>query len=234
MPSREPPAEALGADHARAGTSLGPAPTSLAEAEEQLAQAEALAEAARARAARLRHDEAAAEQSATSTRVRRLHRPSRRALTATGAVVLLCASLTVSGYVLRHHDDILQRRQRTVEFAAAARNAVVRMMTIDASKARDDLQRFIDDTTGNFKAEMLVSAQDFVKTVEQSKVSTKATVQAVAVQSQTKDSAVVLVVAKTDVIKPDQPEAKPRSWRVVVNLKTDGGQLKVSKVEFLQ
>jgi Mce-associated membrane protein len=238
IPPRELQTEALDAD------------TSVAEADE-LAEAQARAEAARARAVRLRQQaeaassdqgnqsgaqEAEGEAESAPSRRRRLHwrlrRPGRKALAAAAAVVISCGSLAASGYLLWQHHDAVQQRQRTAQFATAARNAILTMLTINASTARADVQRFADQTTGQFKAMVLLSGEDYVKALEQSKVSSKAAVQAVAVQSMTQDSAVVLVAAKSELTKPDQAKPESRSWRVVVNLETDGGQLKISKVEF--
>jgi Mce-associated membrane protein len=248
MPPRELPAEALDADTPGAGVVSAPAPTSVAEADE-LAQAEAHAETARARANRLRQQAEAASgdqanragaaetereaESAPPPR-RRLRPPGRKAMAAAAAVVVICASLAASGYLMWHHRGVVQQRQRTAEFAAAARNAVLMMTSIDASKARDDMQRFADDTTGLFKAGILMGAQEAVKAVEQSKVSSKGAVQAVAVQSMTEDSAIVLVAAKTEFTKPGQAKPDSRSSRLVVSVQRDGGQLKISRVEFVQ
>ncbi len=107
------------------------------------------------------------------------------------------------------------------------------MMSISADKARDDMQHFVDRTTGTFKASVLMGANDVISDLEKSKVSTKAAVQAVAVQSMTNDSAVVLVAAKSEITKPDQTKPQSRSWRLAVNVERDGGQLKISKVEFV-
>jgi Mce-associated membrane protein len=249
MPPRELPAEALDTDNPRAGVHSAQTSISVAEADE-LAQAEAHAEAARARATRLRQQAEAAssdpdgecdvsvafaegEAESAAPRRRRLHRPSRKALAAAAAVVFICATLTASGYLLRHHHNVVQQRQRTAEFAAAARNAVVMMTSIDPSKARDDMQRFADDTTGMFKAGFLLGAEDAVKAIEQSKVSSKGTVKATAVDSMTEDSAVVLVAAKSEFTKPGQAKPESQSLRLVVSLQRDGGQLKVSRVEFV-
>jgi Mce-associated membrane protein len=257
MPPRELPAEALD-DNPRVGVHSAQTSTSVAEADE-LAQAEARAEAARARAVRLRQQAEAAssdqgngsgaeqtdgerdvsdafaegEAGSAPPRGRRLHRPSRKVLAAAAAVVFICGTLTASGYLLSHHHNVVQQRQRTAEFATAARNAVVMMMSIDPSKARDDMQRFADDTTGLFKAGILLGAEDAVKAIEQSKVSSKGTVQAAAVDSRTEDSAVVLIAAKSEFTKPGQAKPESRSLRLVVSLQRDGGQLKVSRVEFL-
>jgi Mce-associated membrane protein len=258
MPPRELPAEALDADNPRAGVLSAPASASVAEADE-LVQAEARAEAARARAIRLRQQAEAAssdqgnrsgveetdgerdvslafaeeEAESAPSRRRRLRRPSRNALAAAAAVVFICATLTASGYLVWHHHNAVQQRQRTAEFATAARNAVVTMMSIDPSKARDDMQRFADDTTGLFKAGILMGAEDAVKALEQSKVSSKGAVQAVAVESMTKDSAVVLVAAKSEFTKPGEAKPESRSLRVVVTVQTDAGQLKISRIEFV-
>lgn len=243
MPPRKLPAEALEADAPRAG-----------DAFDELAQAEARAEAARARAQLLRQQAEAAstdqdpeagapeteDETAPSRRRRRWRprrwrprRPGRKALAAAAAVLVICASLAGSGYLVWHHRGVVQQRQRTAEFAAAARNGIVAMMSIDPAKAREDMQRFADGTTGIFKVGFLMGAEDLVKAIEQSKIKSKATVKAVAVQSMTEDSAIVLVAAKTEVTKPGDAKPDSRNLRAVVSIQRDGGQLKVSRVEFV-
>jgi Mce-associated membrane protein len=257
MPPRELPAEALDADNPRVG-SLAETSTSVAEADE-LTEAEARAEAARTRAIRLRKQAEAAsrdqgnrsggeetdderdvgvafakgEAESAPSRRRRLHRPTRKALAVVAAVMFICATLTASGYLLWLHHNVMQQRQRTAEFATAARNAVVMMMSLDPGKAREDMQRFADDTTGLFKAGILMGGDDAVKALEQSQVTSKGAVHAVAVESATEDSAVVLVAAKSEFAKPGQAKPESRSLRLVVSLQRDGGQLKVSRIEFV-
>ncbi len=256
MPSRKLPAEALDADNPRAGVLAAAAHSSGTDADE-LAQTQARAEVARSRAIRLREQAQAAsegtdvergasavvdtafdnEEPAPTGRRRWLNRPSRRpsrkVAAIAAAVVVACALLTASGYVVWHHHNVAQQKQRSAEFATAARNGVVAMMAINATDARNQLQNFADDTTGQFKAGLLMGAQKAVTDIEQSKVSVKATVQAVAVQSMTEDSAVVLVAAKSEITKPDQAKPVSRTWRIVVDVETDAGKLKISKVEFV-
>lgn len=263
MPPHEQPADTLHADSAQVGTAEPP--TQAAEADE-ITRAELRAQAARARAKRLRQlaeaasgagdspsaaqdtddepqvsvapDEAEA-QTAPARRWllrpswrwrRRLRRPSRRALAAT---LVICASLTASGYIARDHHRAAQERQRATEYSSAARDAVLAMMSIDPGKARDQLQHFSDATTGMFKAGFLMNAEKFLASIEQSKASMKGTVQAVAVQSMSKDSAVVLVSAKSEITKPEQPKPELRWWRLVLNLEREGTHLKVSKFELV-
>ncbi len=179
----------------------------------------------------------AAQQASTrSARWRRrlLRWPNPRSMAVSAAVVLICASLAVSGYVRWYHHGTVDQRQRSAEFAAAARKGAVTVMSIDAGNAREDFQRIIDDATGSFKNEMLITANDRVESVEQSKLSTKAVVTGVAVESMTEDSAVVLVTAKSEVVASGNDKVPSRYWRMVMTLQRDGGQLKMSKLEFVR
>jgi len=214
--------------------------------EDELAQAEARAEAARSRATLLRrqadaasnghrdhvaHDEPALDW--PSSRRRRLRRPGRKALTASAAVVVIGTSLAGSGGLVWHHRMVAQQMQRAAKFSATARDAVVAMMTIEPGTARDDMQRFVDDTTGLFKASILMGAERYLQAVQESKISSKVAVQAVGVESMTEDSAVVLVAAKSELTKPNQAKPAVRSMRVVVSVEEDNGQPKVSRLEFV-
>lgn len=249
MPPRKPSTEAIDANEpspdVQPEATSKPEPPSVVQAGD-VAEVEARAEAARARATRLRKQADAAsstddkpsleESAAEPTPPRRRwrpHRPGRKALIVTAAVLVISAALSGSGYLLWHHQQVTQQSRRSAEFASAARNAVLAMMSIDPAKARDDMQRFADSTTGQFKAGILMGAEDMVRALEQSKVAPKASVQAVAVQSMTRDSAVVLVAAKSELTKPDQPKPQTRSWRLVVDVERDAGQLKISKIEFV-
>jgi Mce-associated membrane protein len=236
---------------------------SFSKAMQEVAQAEARAQRARARAERLSRDAESASSdqldtiemadtedidratvddnvtagqhsSARSLRIiAMLRRPGRTTLTVGAAFVLICTFLAVSGYVLQYHRRATHERHCAEEFAAAARQGVTALMSIDASKARDGVQRIIDDSTGPFKTGVLLGEDDLVKAVEGSKVSTMVAVKAVAVESMTDDSAVVLVATRAEVANPDKSKPPPRSWRVVMTIQRDGGKLKIAKVESL-
>ncbi|MHA7652780.1 hypothetical protein ACX9NE_19920 [Mycobacterium sp. ML4] len=234
MPPRETSARELDAEDGDPATASAIEPDDLAEAE-------ARAEAARARALELRRQADAAsrqdEADEKPSRRRRVRwRPgfsSRKARVLAAAVLITCTASAGSGYLMWHHHRVVQQTQRSAEFAAAARKAVVMMMSIDPNRARDDMQRFADETTGQFKAGVLMGAEDMVRALEQSKVVAKAAVQAVGVQSMTENSAVVLVAAKSEITKPDQAKPELRTWRLVVDVEREGGQLKISKIEFV-
>jgi Mce-associated membrane protein len=233
------------------------------QAEAEAAEAEALAAAARARARaiRLRREaEAASAQATTATapapaetadiapkssqpakptvasaEPTRRWRPGLRVFPAlaVAAVVVICGLLAASGYMLWHHHTVLEQRQETAAFVAAAKQGVVNMTSLDFKKAKADVQRVIDSSTGEFRDDFQKRAGDFTTVVEQSKVVTEGTVKATAVESVDKDSAVVLVLGNERVTNAAGAKDEPRSFRLRVSVARDGDQIKMSKVEFV-
>jgi len=235
------------------------APASLAEAEEEVSRAEARAEAARARAAELRRqaeasssdesddecdtaaaDDADADETVPApTRSRRwwpwrLRRPGRKTVGIGTATVLISVSLLAAAYMAWQHFTLVHEHKRATEFAVAARRGVEMMMSIDPDHAKENVQRTLDVTTGPLKSQLEATATYMVKNAQDAKVTTKATAEDAAVESMTDNSAVVLVVAKSDTINPDKSKRPPVFWRLSINIDRDGGQLKMSKIDFVQ
>jgi Mce-associated membrane protein len=150
-------------------------------------------------------------------------------------LVILCTVgfLGASAYMVLHHRQATEQQQQSAEFAAAARQGVVTLMSLNFNTAADDVKHIIDNTTGDFKKDFEGQADEFTKVAQESKVVTVATVNATAVQSMTKDTATVLVAVTTQVSNVASKQQEPRSWRLRVNLARDGGQLKLAKVEFV-
>lgn len=238
------------------------APNSLAEAEEEAARAQSRADEARAHALRLRlqadgtsgdlHDTTDAEESDTTAgeddagesepssassprrwQLRKVRRLGRKAVRI-AAIMLVSASLATSGYMVWQHLTLAHEQQRAAEFAAAARRGVEMLMSIDPDHAKENIQRLIDNTTGELKSQLEVTATYMVKNAQDAKVTTKATVEDVAVESMTNNSAVVLAVVKSDTTNPDKSKRPPVFWRLSVDINRDGGRLKMSKLEFVQ
>ncbi|OOK78186.1 virB8 family protein [Mycobacterium kansasii] len=107
------------------------------------------------------------------------------------------------------------------------------MISLDFRKAKEDVQRVIDSSTGEFKDEFQQRAADFTKVVEQSKVVTEGTVTATAVESMDGNTALVLVSATSRVTNGGNGKEEPREWRLKVTVTEEDGQYKMSKVEFV-
>jgi Mce-associated membrane protein len=149
-------------------------------------------------------------------------------------LVVIAALLSTGGYMLWQHRNADQQQHRSAEFAAAARQGVVNLMSLDYTHAQESVQRVIDDSTGKFKSNFEDGSGDLIKALQDAKVTTKVTVNNAAVESMDKDSATVLVAATSQRTGPDAPkeDQQPRVWRVVVSLVREGDQVKMSDIEF--
>lgn len=206
------------------------------KAEAEAAEAEAAAAAARERASRLRQHAGAATEPARGRPRRfrvRLSRP--RWTTVAAAVALLCtaALLTVGGYLTWDHRKTVHSERMRAEYTAAARQVAVSLMSIDHNNADGDVQRIIDNSTGEFRDEFTRASEDFVRLAKDAKVTTEATATAAAVESMTDDAAVVLVTVSSTVTNAEGAKDSPRNWRLSVDLRRDGDQIKMAKVEFV-
>jgi Mce-associated membrane protein len=162
-------------------------------------------------------------------------RPKVATFAASLAVIVIVASLAASAGIVIQHRNSSQQRHRAAEFAAAAREGVVTLTSLDFNDAKAGVQRIIGNSTGSFRDDFAKMAGDFAKVVEQSKVVEQGAVQAVAVDldSMTNDSAVVLVASTSEVTNAAGAKQDPRTFKLIVTLTRDGDQLKMSKVEFV-
>jgi Mce-associated membrane protein len=163
----------------------------------------------------------------------RIPLPSWKQVAAALTVLIIAALLAVSGWMFWGHQKTQAEQQRRAEFAAAARQSVVTLMSLDYNHAKDDVQRIIDNSTGQFKSDFESTKDDFVRVATESKAVTETNVTATAVESMTNDTATVLVAATSRVTNVAGAKQEPRAWRLSVNLARDGGQLKLAKVEFV-
>lgn len=215
------------------------------QAEAEAAEAEALAAAARARAKAIRlrrqvegsgtadePDAPAVAVPVTEKRARRL--PAWPiALAWATAWLLIVAVLATGGWLWFQHRGVITERDRKAQFTAAASQGVVSMTTLDFNRASQDVQRILDNSTGEFKKELQNQVDDFTKIVQDSKVVTVGTVKSTAVESMSEDSAVVLVAATSEVTNAAGAKNAPRQWRLSVTVTRDESRLKMSKVEFV-
>jgi Mce-associated membrane protein len=163
----------------------------------------------------------------------RLRRPQLRTVVSALVVVVIVALLAVTGYMMWYHHQVNEKRQREADYAAAARQDVINLMSIDFNKAKEDVQRIVDNATGSFKTDFQDQADTMIKAVQDSKVAVTTSVSAAAVQSMTDDSAVVLVAAASEVTNSTGANKEPRVWRLSVTMARDGSQIKLAKVEFV-
>ncbi|MDA2892579.1 protein kinase [Mycolicibacterium sp. BiH015] len=112
------------------------------------------------------------------------------------------------------------------------RQFAVTLMSLDYTKADEDVQRILDGATGSFRDDFDKQRADFVKAAVDSKVVTTATVNSAGLESVGDGTASVLVAATSQVSNANGAKEDPRSWRLVMTVMRIGGDYKVSKVEF--
>lgn len=244
MPSGKPESETPDADGA----------ASAEAAEAAAAEAEARAEAARARADELRRKlaagsdapevdetimddelaEATDDEPAEVPPAKKRRLPGRAALAAILVLVAVAGLLGATGWMLWEHRKADAERHRSAEYAAAARQGVVNLMSMDYAHAQESVQRVIDDSMGRMKTNFEDTSKDLIKALQDSKMVTKVTVNDAAVESMDEETATVLIAATSHREGPNAPkeDQQPRVWRVVVTVQRDGGQIKMSDVEF--
>ena len=212
----------------------------VAEAEAEAAEAEALAAAARARAraARLRREaldmDENVEDATQPARWSRMPRmPWAAPLARSLAIVLILGLAAASGYVLLKQQQVTRQQQRTAAFVAGAKQGVISLTSLDFNKATEDVQRVIDSSTGQFKDQFQERAAEVTRVVQESKTITEGTVNGAAVESMDEHSAKVLVSATSRVTNKPDVKDEPRTWRLKVTVADDGGQYKMSNVEFV-
>ena len=206
-------------------------PEEMAELFDQAA-ADAAAAEQKAVEARALADRLSAERDATPEG-KRLRRPRWTRLAAVAALTATIVLLAAGGLMIMHQQDVRAHDRARAEFAAAARQVVVTLMSIDFKNPQDSVQRIVDNSVDPFRQEFQGAAEDFIKVSQDAKVTTKATVNAAAVESMTADTASVLVAASSTVTNAEGAEEAPRNWRLMVDLKRDGDRIKMAKVEFV-
>jgi Mce-associated membrane protein len=156
-----------------------------------------------------------------------------RAAAAGVGVLVLTALLSASGMLIWHHRQALQRDEQSTAYATAARQGVVNLMSLNFNHSQDDLQRVIDSTTGPFHDDFEKSKNDILTVMKESKVVATSEVKNTGVESMDGNSAVVLVVATSQVADSASQQPTPRAWRMSVTVNKESDGIKMSKVEFV-
>lgn len=172
--------------------------------------------------------EAGAEQPGRFAGIRRLLPWAAAVL----AVLAIGGFLAIDVLLLSHHRDVALRQRQSAEYAAAARQGVVTLMSLNYETVDDDIKAILDNSTGEFKKDFEAHADDFTKVARDSKTVTTVDTAVAGVESMSDNEAVVLVAASTKVTNTAGAKEEPRSWRLTVHLAREGDQVKMSKVDF--
>ncbi|MEU2255817.1 hypothetical protein ABZ540_21865 [Nocardia xishanensis] len=145
-------------------------------------------------------------------------------------VLALVGGAIASVFVARAADE---RDERRTAYVQTARQAILNLTTIRADSAKEDIDRILSMASGQFKTEFDGRVDPFLSIVQQAKVVSNGEIVEAALESDTDDSAKVLVAAKQTLTNAGQAEPQTRFYRFRVTVtRTDSG-LSASNVEFV-
>jgi Mce-associated membrane protein len=150
------------------------------------------------------------------------------------AIILIVCFAGASVYMVFAHRDNTERQKREAAFVEGAKHGVLNMISLDYTKAKENVQRVIDSSTGQFKDDFQRNANDFISVVTQSKTISQGSIDAAGIESVDEDSAVVLIAATSRVTNsPAGKDEPPKTWRLKVTVAEVGSHYKMSKVEYV-
>lgn len=143
------------------------------------------------------------------------------------------AAVVATALMLWQHHGASAQRAHDAAIVDGARASVTALLSIDHTRARADVQRVIELSTGSFREDFAKTADDFVKTAEDNDVITKGTIKAAALESSEADRGVVLMAVNSEVSNSNGAKEDPRPFRMSVTMARDGAVFKMSSLEFV-
>lgn len=148
-------------------------------------------------------------------------------LTAAVALAVLVGWLGFRAY--QSHQVQVQRSQ----YLQVARQGALNLTTIDWQHADADVHRIMDGATGQFYDDFAQRSQPFIDVVNKFKSTSVGKVTEAGLESETGDTAQVLVAVTVEVSYAGVPDETPRAWRMRMSVQKVDDQLKISNVGFV-
>lgn len=155
----------------------------------------------------------------------------RRGLVAGVAAVLVLAALCGwLGYRVEQGRQADRQRALLIE---VARQGAVNLTTIDYQQADSDVQRILDSSTGEFRADFQQRSAPFIDVVKKAKSVSVGTVTEAGLESSSGPQGRVLVAVTVKTTSGGVADQQPRYWRMRITVQQDGPGAKVSAVDFV-
>jgi Mce-associated membrane protein len=152
--------------------------------------------------------------------------------TAFGLVIVLALGGLVGWLGWQAYQSHEAEQQRAL-FLQVGKQAAINLTTIDFAHADTDVKRILDSATDQFYDDFSKRSQPFVDVVKQAQSKSTGEVTSAGVESETGDSAQVLVAVTVKTSNAGAPEQQPRAWRMRISVKKVDNDAKVSNVEFV-
>ncbi|SBS77750.1 conserved hypothetical protein [uncultured Mycobacterium sp.] len=172
------------------------------------------------------------EQQRVTTRAWRTPLPPQRLALMMGLVAVVTMAALTGWLGYRAHQAHQASEQRAL-FVQIGRQGALNLTTIDWQHADADVKRILDSATGTFYDEFSQRSQPFIDVVNKVKSKSVGTITEAGLESQSHDTAQVLVAVSVKTSVGDGPEQEPRAWRMRVTVQKVGSEAKVADVEFV-
>ncbi|MFR9806827.1 hypothetical protein ACL02T_31720 [Pseudonocardia sp. RS010] len=177
-------------------------------------------------------DTADTPDSATLGPRRGIGRGRRRLLVALAAAAVLLLGATVWAGALFLGDRATDQRKAAV--LDTARTVGATLTTISHDTAKQDIQRVVDASTGDFGDLFRSNTQAYVGVIKDGAVTSTGKVDEAGIQSLDGDTAKTLVAVSSTVKNKTVPDGEQRYYRMMIEMKhQDDGRWLVSNVEFV-
>jgi Mce-associated membrane protein len=158
--------------------------------------------------------------------------PVHRLALAVGVLAVVALG-TVGSWLEWQRLALQQAAAQRAAFVQAARQGALNLTTIDWHHPDADIKRLLDSATGAFYDDFSKRSAPFTDVVKQTQSTAKGTVMPAGIQTESGDTARVLVAVKVDVSNTSAAQQPPRSWRMQLTVQKMGDDMKVSDVEFV-
>lgn len=115
----------------------------------------------------------------------------------------------------------------------AAEAEVVALISVSSKTTEADLEKLADGATGDFRAELTEQSQALRDALRGEQVTSTGAVASTGVVSWSPERARVIVAARGNVANKAARDARPRSYRLEVDLRNVDGRWLVSGLEFV-
>lgn len=159
------------------------------------------------------------------------HSPGRLAISVTLAFVVGLAALT--GWLGYGAYQARQAEQERAHFVQVARQGALNLTTIGWEHAEADIERILESATGAFYDDFQTRSQPFLDVIKKAQSKSEGTITEAGLESQSGDSADVLIAVHVNTSNLGAEEQEPRHWRMRVSVQQVGDDIKVSNVAFV-
>jgi Mce-associated membrane protein len=124
--------------------------------------------------------------------------------------------------------------QERAMFVQVGRQGALNLTTIDWRSVESDVQRIRGSSTGTFLEDFTARQQAFTDVVQKAKATSSGEIIDAGLESESSDSAQVLVTVRVSNSKEGASEQPMQAWRMRISVTKVGDGAKVSDVEFVR